>query len=150
MATLAIVALFIAGNVAVFAAAAPRRPNVLLIMTDDQGYGDLACHGNPILKTPNLDNLFAESIRFANFHVDPTCSPTQSALMTGRYSTHVGVWHTVMGRHIPRRDEAMMPAVFAARILAIANTDIDSVSSMATARWQILIFIRLPLSTDVY
>jgi hypothetical protein len=77
---------------------------VILIVTDDQGYGDLSCHGNPILRTPNLDRLHAQSVRFTNFHTDPTCSPTRSALMTGRYSTRVGVWHTVMGRHMPRRD----------------------------------------------
>ncbi len=60
-------------------------PNVLLIVTDDQGYGDLGCYGNPVLKTPALDKLHGQSARFANFHVDPTCSPTRSALMTGRF-----------------------------------------------------------------
>jgi len=90
-----------------------QRPNVVLIVTDDQGYGDLGCHGNPILKTPHLDRLFSESVRLTNFHVDPTCSPTRAALMTGRYSTRTGVWHTVMGRHMPRPGEVMMPSVFA-------------------------------------
>jgi len=103
--------LFVAAPV--LAAESPRRPNVVLIMTDDQGYGDLGCTGNPVLKTPNLDRLYRESVRLTNFHVDPTCSPTRSALMTGRYSTRVGVWHTVMGRHIPRAEEVMMPRVFA-------------------------------------
>ncbi|MHC4659925.1 MAG: sulfatase-like hydrolase/transferase, partial [Planctomycetota bacterium] len=51
-------------------------PNVILVMTDDQGYGELGCHGNPILKTPNLDKLSAESTRFTAFHVSPTCAPT--------------------------------------------------------------------------
>jgi len=59
------------------------RPNVILIMTDDQGYGDLGCHGNDVIVTPNLDELHAQSIRLTDFHVDPTCSPTRSALMTG-------------------------------------------------------------------
>ena len=90
-----------------------RRPNVVLIITDDQGYGDLGCHGNPVLKTPHLDRLYRQSVRLTNFHVDPTCSPTRAALMTGRYSTRTGVWHTVMGRHMPRPDEVMMPRVFA-------------------------------------
>ena len=94
-------------------AASRPHPNVVLIMTDDQGYGDLACHGNELIKTPNLDRLSSQSIRLTNFHTDPTCSPTRAALMTGRYSTRTGVWHTVMGRHMPRRDEIMMPAVFA-------------------------------------
>lgn len=89
------------------------RPNVVLIMTDDQGYGDLSCHGNPILKTPHLDRLHRQSVRLTNFHTDPTCSPTRAALMTGRYSTRTGVWHTVMGRHMPRPGEVMMPRVLA-------------------------------------
>ena len=92
---------------------ASQKPNVIVILTDDQGYGDLGCHGNSILKTPHLDRLYEESVRLTNFHVDPTCSPTRAALMTGRYSTRTGVWHTVMGRHMPRPREIMMPALFA-------------------------------------
>ena len=91
-----------------------RPPNVILIVTDDQGYGDLGCHGNPVLRTPNLDRLHGQSVRLTNFHVDPTCSPTRAALMTGRYSTRVGVWHTVMGRNMPRPNVPMMPQMFAA------------------------------------
>jgi arylsulfatase A-like enzyme len=91
-----------------------KHPNVVVLLTDDQGYGDLACHGNTILKTPNLDKLHTQSIRLTNFHVDPTCSPTRSALMTGRYSSRVGVWHTVMGRSLLRRDEETMADVLAA------------------------------------
>jgi len=66
-------------------AAEARRPNIIVVLTDDQGYGDLSCHGNPILKTPNLDRLHGEGVRFADFHVSPTCSPTRCALMTGRH-----------------------------------------------------------------
>ena len=76
----------------------PRRPNIIFILTDDQGYGDLSCHGNPILKTPNLDLLHAESIRFTDFHVSPTCSPTRAALMTGRHEFRSGVTHTILER----------------------------------------------------
>ena len=90
-----------------------ERPNVILIMTDDQGYGDLSCHGHPLLKTPNMDRLHRESTRLVNYHVDPTCSPTRAALMTGRYSARTGVWHTVMGRAYLRRDEVTMADVFA-------------------------------------
>ena len=61
-----------------------KQPNVILILTDDQGYGDLACHGNTILKTPNIDRLYTESTRLTNFHVSPTCAPTRAALMTGQ------------------------------------------------------------------
>mgnify|MGYP002624028512 CR=1 FL=1 len=88
------------------------RPNVILVMTDDQGYGDLGCHGNKIIQTPNLDRLHKQSLRLTNFHVDPTCSPTRSALMTGRYSTRTGVWHTIMGRSILTRDEITLGNVF--------------------------------------
>ncbi|MHC4214890.1 MAG: sulfatase-like hydrolase/transferase, partial [Planctomycetota bacterium] len=62
-----------------------KRPNVIIVMTDDQGYGHLSCHGNPVLKTPNIDKLHAQGIRLTDFHVSPTCSPTRAALMTGRY-----------------------------------------------------------------
>jgi len=95
------------------AAEIARRPNVVIVITDDQGYGDLGCQGNPVLKTPHLDRLHGESVRLTNFHVDPTCSPTRAALMTGRYSTRTGVWHTVMGRHMPRVEERMMAEEFA-------------------------------------
>ena len=57
-----------------------NRPNVVLVITDDQGYGDLSCHGNRVLKTPNLDRLARESVRLTDYHVAPTCSPTRSAL----------------------------------------------------------------------
>ena len=63
--------------------AAADRPNVVIVITDDQGYGDLSCHGNPILKTPHLDALHGESVRLTDYHVSPTCSPTRAALLTG-------------------------------------------------------------------
>ena len=91
-----------------------RRPNVILFITDDQGYGDLGCHGNPLLRTPHLDGLHRASIRLTNFHVDPTCSPTRAALLTGRYSHRAGVWHTIMGRNFLPRDEVTMAQVFKA------------------------------------
>ncbi|MBN2592695.1 MAG: arylsulfatase [Sedimentisphaerales bacterium] len=91
-----------------------NRPNVVLVMTDDQGYGDLGCHGNNVIVTPNLDKLHAQSIRLTDFHVDPTCSPTRSALMTGHYSSRTGVWHTIMGRSLLGRDEVTMADVFSA------------------------------------
>jgi len=77
---------------------AQRRPNVILVLTDDQGYGDLAAHGNPILKTPNLDRLHDESVRFTDFHVSPTCAPTRSALLSGRHEFKNGVTHTIFER----------------------------------------------------
>lgn len=91
---------------------AADKPNVILIITDDQGYGDVGAHGNTILKTPNLDVLHKESIRLTDYHVDPTCSPTRSALMTGRYSTRTGVWHTINGRSMMDGDEYTMAEYF--------------------------------------
>ncbi len=72
--------------------------NIILVMTDDQGYGDIAAHGNPILKTPNLDKLHSQSVRFTDFHVSPTCAPTRSALMTGRHEFKNGITHTIFER----------------------------------------------------
>jgi len=103
----------LSGSAARGRAQAARRPNVLLILTDDLGYGDLSCHGNPIVKTPNIDALYGRSARMTNFHVDPTCSPTRSSLLTGRYSGRVGVWHTIMGRSILPRDEVTIAETFA-------------------------------------
>ena len=64
---------------------AGKRPNIIVVMTDDQGMGDLSCLGNPILKTPNLDKFYALSTRFTDFHVSPTCAPTRSAVLSGRH-----------------------------------------------------------------
>jgi arylsulfatase len=79
-------------------AAATEKPNIIFLLTDDQGYGDLSCHGNPVLKTPNLDRLHNEGVRFTDFHVSPTCSPTRAALMTGRHEFRNGVTHTILER----------------------------------------------------
>ncbi|MGE3819849.1 MAG: arylsulfatase [Isosphaeraceae bacterium] len=88
-----------------------RRPNVILIMTDDQGYGDLACHGNPVIKTPHLDALHAGSVRFTDFHVSPTCSPTRSALLTGRHEFKNGVTHTIHERERLTLSATTLPQV---------------------------------------
>ena len=77
---------------------AGARPNIIFILTDDQGYGDASVHGNPILKTQNLDRLHRESVRFTDFMVSPTCAPTRSALMTGRHEFRNGVTHTILER----------------------------------------------------
>ena len=62
------------------------RPNVILIMTDDQGYGDLGVTGNPVIRTPNLDAMASRSARMTTFYVSPVCAPTRASLMTGRYN----------------------------------------------------------------
>jgi len=93
--------------------AAPK-PNVILVLTDDQGYGDLSCHGNPILKTPTLDRLHEQSIRFTDFHVAPMCTPTRGELMTGRDALANGASFVCMGRSLPRAGLPTMASIFAA------------------------------------
>lgn len=107
----ALSAVLVAGTLSPLAAAADR-PNVVLVITDDQGYGDLSCHGNPILKTPQLDQLYQESVRLKDYHVAPTCSPTRSGLLTGHWTNRTGVWHTIMGRSMLRENEVTMGQVF--------------------------------------
>lgn len=74
------------------------RPNIIVVMTDDQGKGDLSCLGNKILRTPHVDRLYTQSLRFRDFHVSPTCAPTRSAIMTGRHEFKNGVTHTILER----------------------------------------------------
>ena len=92
------------------------RPNVVLVMTDDQGYGELACHGNKVIKTPNLDKLHARSVRFTAFQVSPTCAPTRASLMTGRHEFRSGVTHT-----IKERERLSLEAVTVAEVLKRAG-----------------------------
>lgn len=73
-------------------------PNIILVMTDDQGYGDLGCHGHPFLKTPNIDRLYSQGTRFTDFHVSPTCAPTRAALMSGKAPFKNGITHTILER----------------------------------------------------
>jgi len=88
----------VAGSAAAASAQARQRPNIVFVLTDDQGYGDIAAHGNPVIKTPNLDRLHGESVRFTDFHASPTCAPTRTALMTGRHEFKSGVTHTILER----------------------------------------------------
>ncbi|MCK5852690.1 arylsulfatase [bacterium] len=73
-------------------------PNIILIMTDDQGYGDISAHGSPDVSTPNMDKLISQSVSFNNFHVSPTCAPTRSAILTGRQPFKNGITHTIFER----------------------------------------------------
>ena len=88
------------------------RPNVVVVITDDQGYGDLSCHGNPVLQTPGIDQLYAESVRLVDYHVAPTCSPSRAALQSGHWTNRTGVWHTIMGRSMLRENEPTIGQVF--------------------------------------
>ena len=97
--TLAWLATALVAVVAAEVSAEPHaRPNIVLVMPDDVGYGDYGCHGNPIIKTPSVDAFWGESVRFTQFHVSPTCSPTRSAIMTGRHEFKNGVTHTILER----------------------------------------------------
>lgn len=89
-----------------------KQPNVLLIIADDQGYGDIGFHGNSMIETPHLDQLAKQSVRLTNFHVDPTCAETRAALMSGQYAMRGGVWHTVMGRSFLNANRWTMPQAF--------------------------------------
>ncbi len=91
---------------------AAEKPNVILIVTDDQGYGDLSCHGNPVLKTPNLDQLHSEAVRFTDFHVAPMCSPTRGQLMSGRDAMKNGCTAVCQGRSMMRADLPIMANFF--------------------------------------
>ena len=89
-----------------------ERPNVIVVLSDDQGYGDFSCHGNPVLKTPALDKLFRESVRFSNFHVAPLCTPTRGQLLTGLDAMDNKAMTVLTGRNLLRRDLIAMPAIF--------------------------------------
>ena len=75
-----------------------KRPNIVLIMTDDQGWAQLGSHGDPVLQTPRLDELAGQSVEMMRFYVSPVCAPTRAALMTGRYNYRTGVVDTYLGR----------------------------------------------------
>ena len=85
-----------------------ERPNVLLILTDDQAYGDLSLMGNPISETPNLDLLAKEGVFFENFYVSPVCAPTRASLLTGRYHQRTGVSGVTRGRENMNLDEVTL------------------------------------------
>ena len=89
------------------------RPNVILIMTDDQGYGDMSCHGNPVIQTPNLDRLHGQSLRLTDYHVAPMCTPTRGQLMTGVDAARNGAINVSSGRTLLRTQYPTMGEVFA-------------------------------------
>jgi arylsulfatase A-like enzyme len=95
-----------------FLSAADSPPNVIVVMTDDQGYGEFSCHGNPIAKTPNIDRLAAAAIRLADFHVAPMCTPTRGQLMTGMDAFRNAAINVSSGRTLLAPDLATMADVF--------------------------------------
>lgn len=86
----------------------PAQPNILLILTDDQGWGDFSGNGNPILKTPHIDRLAREGVRFDKFYVSPVCSPTRASLLTGRYHIRTGTSGVSQGKETMRATEVTL------------------------------------------
>jgi arylsulfatase A-like enzyme len=92
----------------------PSHPNVLIILTDDQGFGDLGCHGNTHIKTPRLDRLYRESTRLTQFYSQPVCTPTRACLMTGRYHYRTRAFDTLDGRAMMDPAEVTIAETFSA------------------------------------
>jgi arylsulfatase len=88
-----------------------KQPNSILVMTDDQGHGPVGRHGHPWIQTPNLDKLHDTSTRFDRFLVSPTCSPTRSAIMTGRHPLKNGITHTILERERMALKATILPQV---------------------------------------
>jgi len=111
---LALVAILFSATSLLSAKAAPlTKPNVVIVITDDQGMGDLGCQGNPTIKTPHLDDFYNDAVRFTNYHVSTTCAPTRGALMSGRHTNRLNVFHTISGRSLLFEDEVILPQILA-------------------------------------
>lgn len=91
---------------------AETPPNVIIVLSDDQGYGDLSCHGNPVLKTPNLDKLHSQSIRLTDFHVAPMCTPTRGQLLSGMDALRNKATSVCAGRSFLKPEITTLPEVF--------------------------------------
>ena len=102
------------------AARASRHPNVVLVLTDDQGFGDVRSHGNEWIQTPIHDRIAAEGVRFDRFYVSPVCAPTRASLLTGRWHLRTGVHGVTRGRETMRKDEVTIAEVFKAAGYATA------------------------------
>ncbi|MBU1822490.1 MAG: arylsulfatase [Bacteroidetes bacterium] len=94
--------------------APPTRPNVLFILTDDQGWGDLSLHGNPILQTPQLDSLARSGAMFDRFYVSPLCAPTRASLLTGRYHLRTGTVSVSRSLEVMDAGETTLAEIFKA------------------------------------
>lgn len=103
--------LFLVANCSKPSAESPAA-NVILVMTDDQGYGDLGLHGNEMIETPELDHFAAQGIELTQFYVSPVCAPTRASLMTGRYNYRTGVTDTYLGRALMHSDEVTVAEMF--------------------------------------
>lgn len=90
------------------------KPNVIIILTDDQGWGDLSFHGNPYIKTPAMDALAMEGASFSNFYVSPLCAPTRASMLTGRYHLRTGAVSVSRGLEIMNEEETTLGELFTA------------------------------------
>ncbi len=88
-----------------------ERPNVIIIITDDQGYGDFGATGNKVIETPNIDDMATRSVLWDNFYVSPVCSPTRASLMTGRYNHRTYCVDTWLGRSMMATEEVTIAEV---------------------------------------
>jgi arylsulfatase A-like enzyme len=88
------------------------RPNVILIMTDDQGYGDLACHGNPYINTPNIDQLASEGIRLDDYHACPYCVPSRASLLSGHFADRAGIHNYENPHWFIAKNEKLLSEMF--------------------------------------
>jgi arylsulfatase A len=100
------------GGSELFAQENKQKPNVLLIMTDDQGYSDIHSHGNPLIDTPTLDSFAKQATRFDRFFVSPVCAPTRASLLTGRYHLRTGTHGVTRGRENMRENETTIAQIF--------------------------------------
>ncbi len=89
-----------------------EKPNVVIIITDDQGYGELSLHGNPVLKTPHIDKLAKQSTQFSDFHTSPMCAPTRASLITGMDPARNGCINVSSGRANLRKELVTMADIF--------------------------------------
>ncbi|MFT5853711.1 MAG: arylsulfatase A-like enzyme, partial [Verrucomicrobiales bacterium] len=98
-------------NVAFSESLSGSKPNIIVMMTDDQGYAPVGRHGHPWIKTPNLDRMHDASLRFDRFLVSPTCSPTRAAMMSGRHPMKNGITHTILERERMALSTITLPQV---------------------------------------
>ncbi|WKX75473.1 sulfatase-like hydrolase/transferase [Zobellia laminariae] len=118
-----------------------KKPNVIIVFTDDQGYGDLAAHGNPYIKTPNLSAFGKEAMELTNFHVGTTCAPSRAGLMTGRNGNRNNAWHTIAGCSILLEDEKTIAQFF----------EEGGYKTAMFGKWHLwVIIIRLDLLIEVF
>ncbi|QEH37666.1 Arylsulfatase [Aquisphaera giovannonii] len=114
VAAMALVSIVAASSPCAASGEASGRPNVVLIVTDDQGFGELGATGNPVIRTPHIDRLASQGVSLTLFHVMPVCSPTRACLMTGRYNYRTGVTDTYLGRSMMHHDETTLAEMLAA------------------------------------